>query len=264
MSKHLDKTLNNTENKSKTGKSDTLPVDKEEKPDSLPVEREEKIIYRSIHEAMIAVCEKVPYVQKTGEIFLKKGGSYKVATEADLIDALRPEMVNAHIYIYPCDIEHFANKSNTAISKYTYRLFHSDSETYIDVVAIGEGFDLGDKEYPKAATIAQKYALRQAFLIETGDDPDKFSSEELLNEKYNQIANEIISVIKNQNNIQELKDYFSMKWNDADFKYLKINYEFLFKRIVKEKDKRKEELLNLINEALREEANKDNPENDGD
>jgi len=34
------------------------------------------------------------------------------------------------------------------------------------------GQDGGDKSVPKSLTIALKYALRQAFLMETGDDPD--------------------------------------------------------------------------------------------
>ena len=36
--------------------------------------------------------------------------------------------------------------------------------------------DVGDKSANKAATGLLKYALRQTFLIETGDDPDAESS----------------------------------------------------------------------------------------
>ncbi len=56
------------------------------------------------------------------------------------------------------------------------RFTHVPTGTYIDVMAPGEGADAGDKSSPKAATGAYKYALRQTFLIETGDDPDKDAS----------------------------------------------------------------------------------------
>ena len=48
---------------------------------------------------------------------------------------------------------------------------------YIDVTAPGEGADSGDKSGNKANTCAYKYALRQTFVIETGDDPDEEASE---------------------------------------------------------------------------------------
>lgn len=64
------------------------------------------------------------------------------------------------------------------VNKYSFVIAHVDGET-MNVTAIGEGIDSGDKASYKAATGALKYALRQSFIIETGDDPDKTSSEEL-------------------------------------------------------------------------------------
>ena len=60
----------------------------------------------------------------------------------------------------------------------SFTLTHTTSDTSIRVAAIGEGMDSGDKGFPKAQTNALKYALRQSFLIETGDDPDKYASTE--------------------------------------------------------------------------------------
>ena len=48
----------------------------------------------------------------------------------------------------------------------------------ITVQAVGEGADAGDKASYKAATGLYKYALRQTFCIETGDDPDASQDEE--------------------------------------------------------------------------------------
>src|SRR5262249_36903978 len=45
-----------------------------------------------------------------------------------------------------------------------------------DCQVLGEASDAGDKAAPKALTGAYKYFLRQTFLIETGDDPDRYAS----------------------------------------------------------------------------------------
>ena len=42
---------------------------------------------------------------------------------------------------------------------------------------IGEGSDMGDKACNKAMTAAYKYALRETFMISTGDDPDATATE---------------------------------------------------------------------------------------
>jgi hypothetical protein len=61
--------------------------------------------------------------------------------------------------------------TNTLI-KGTTRFTHAPSRTYIVVKAYGEGSDAGDKSTKKAATGLYKYALRQTFMIETGDNSD--------------------------------------------------------------------------------------------
>jgi hypothetical protein len=60
---------------------------------------------------------------------------------------------------------------------------HVHSDTYIDIQTTGEGADSGDKSSNKAMTGGYKYALRQVFCIETGDDPDKYPSEERVTPK---------------------------------------------------------------------------------
>ena len=65
---------------------------------------------------------------------------------------------------------------NTVIHA-TVKFTHTSGES-IEVDAVGEGSDSGDKSANKAMTGLYKYALRQTFCIETGDDPDKYASEE--------------------------------------------------------------------------------------
>ena len=138
---------------------------------------------KSIHEAISAVMGEVGYVKKT-----KSGGlNYSFAGEAALISALRPAMVEQGIYMHVLEVrgitrENYITKSGTAmvntVIQAVVRFTHAPTGTSIDVAAVGEGSDAGDKGANKAMTGLYKYALRQTFCIETGDDPDKFASEE--------------------------------------------------------------------------------------
>ena len=137
----------------------------------------------NIHEDIAAVMQSVGYVQKTKS----PGLTYTYAGEASLIEALRPPMVEAGIYCYVADLieineTQFETAKGTPMNQVSLtavvRFMHTPSGTFIDVKARGTGMDTGDKAGNKAATGAYKYALRQTFCIETGDDPDKDPSEE--------------------------------------------------------------------------------------
>lgn len=136
--------------------------------------------HKDIYAAMLAVYKKVGYVQKTSRNDHLK---YKYAGEADLIEALRPAMVENGIIIYPSsatvDIGAYdqnGKHTNRVVGQYAFTFLHAETGTSITVAAIGEGVDNGDKAAYKSATGALKYALRQAFLIETGDEPEKDES----------------------------------------------------------------------------------------
>ena len=135
-----------------------------------------------IYEAINAIMQEVGYVQK------QKGANlnYTFASETALIQALRPVMIKhgvvAHVLLHNnLTREEYATKSGTrmtnSVIEGVVRFAHTDG-SYIDVSASGEGSDSGDKSVNKAQTGLLKYALRQTFLIETGDDPDKDPSEE--------------------------------------------------------------------------------------
>jgi hypothetical protein len=136
----------------------------------------------NIHEAILAVMKEVGYVQKEANPALR----YSYATEAALIRALRPAMVKHGIYCYVLDLPSMAQDAfttkqgtvmNRTITHGVVRFVHAPTDTHIEVHASGEGMDTGDKSANKAATGLLKYALRQTFLIETGDDPDETPSE---------------------------------------------------------------------------------------
>ena len=139
--------------------------------------------HKDIGQAIAAVMAEVGYVQKETTAALR----YSFASEAGLIHALRPAMVKHGIFCYVSavldvkqDTFETAKGSvlNRATVRGTVRFTHAPTGTSIDAHATGEGMDMGDKSVNKASTGMLKYALRQTFLIETGDDPDAFSSEE--------------------------------------------------------------------------------------
>ncbi len=139
--------------------------------------------HANITAAILAVMGEVGYVRKGGRVDMKGQGSYSFAGEADMLRVLRPHMVAAGLVLVPVGASisalheilegKYGNRpSRTVRATVTYRLLHTSGES-IDLQVCGEGQDQGDKATPKAMTIALKYALRQLFLIETGDDPDR-------------------------------------------------------------------------------------------
>lgn len=140
----------------------------------------------ALYAAINAVMQEVGFVHKDGKI--QGGAKYKFVGEAALLKALRPSMVAHGLMLFPVSyemIEHTHDRLDNGYGKLrgdhlatvhaTYRLVHVDGH-YIQVQAIGTGHDFGDKQVNKAMTIAFKYALRQLFMIETGDDPDRHAS----------------------------------------------------------------------------------------
>jgi hypothetical protein len=89
--------------------------------------------------------------------------------------------VYAHVLSIVATREQYQTAKGTAMTSSFYqgsvRFTHAPSDTHIDVFATGEGADSGDKSGNKASTGMLKYALRQTFLIETGDDPDSTPSD---------------------------------------------------------------------------------------
>jgi hypothetical protein len=137
----------------------------------------------NIYEALLAVYETVGYVQKRGT---NSAQNYKYAGEKDFIEALRPAMIENKIIVFPSGVrskqiteirkteQGKADKVNINVAAvYSYTFVHTPSGTSIITEVSGEGSDPLDKGSYKAMTGAYKYALRQTFMIETGNDPEK-------------------------------------------------------------------------------------------
>lgn len=130
-------------------------------------------IAAALHEVMQA-CS---YVQKTKRNTFH---NYNYAGEGDLLDKLRPAMLNAGLLLIPSGVERSPvdDHGNTHVTV-EYTLVHKDGDVWPDKIrAFGTGNDknskggIGDKGTYKALTGANKYLLFKLFQIETGDDPE--------------------------------------------------------------------------------------------
>lgn len=139
--------------------------------------------HQTIGQAVLAVMVDVPYIQRKGA----KGLNYTFLSEAELIAKIRPAMLEHGLTIRPTSVdighvETYPSSSgklmNRVILVNAYELCHVASGETWGIASAGEGTDLGDKATPKAMTQAMKYAMREAFAIETGDDPDNTPSEQ--------------------------------------------------------------------------------------
>lgn len=131
-----------------------------------------------IAQALHGVMTKCGYVQKTGK---NQFHGYRYAGEADLLDKLRPAMIEEGLLLLPSGktITGPDEHGNVHVAM-EYTLAHKDGDIWPEkLVAFGAGNDrakngsVGDKGVYKAITGANKYLLFKLFQIETGDDPEE-------------------------------------------------------------------------------------------
>lgn len=132
--------------------------------------------------ALVKAYAEISGVDKSN---LNTQQGYNYASDVDFVNAVRPALIANGLTITPHRVQVVATDGYTTskgthmlrmVGIWEYRLSHiSGEEIYLS--AIGEGSDSGDKASYKAATGAFKYALRQAFVIATGDDAEKDSPE---------------------------------------------------------------------------------------
>ncbi len=133
-----------------------------------------------LHQAILNVKKRVPYIQKT----YAEGLRYSAMMSEKLIEKISDVLVEEGLTIHPFAIEavhvgHYQTTNGKVMQSRIYKIgyrFTHEAGGSRDVWSVGEADDVGDKASSKAQTIARKYAIAHAFLIETGNDPDKVSS----------------------------------------------------------------------------------------
>lgn len=128
-----------------------------------------------IHQKLLEVMKETGYVQKSSH---NREQNYRFASEGAFIEHVRPAMLKHGVICYPLDIKQqvgLTPKGTQVLvqGSVTFRFVDADDGSYIDIEAPYSGADSTDKAEYKAMTGARKYALRQALMIETGDDPER-------------------------------------------------------------------------------------------
>ena len=133
---------------------------------------------KNILKALNDIMKSVGYVQKNAK---NDFHGYRYASEAALLEALRPAMIEHGLVLIPSisNASTVDQHGNTLVSV-EYTLAHISGEVWPEkITAMGCGNDMaksgkvGDKGVYKAITGANKYLLFKLFQIETGDDPEK-------------------------------------------------------------------------------------------
>lgn len=132
--------------------------------------------------ALHAVMQDVPYVQRTGVNAFHR---YRYASEADLLEKLRPALIRHGLILIPSTREVLPPDEHGNVNILVdYILLHKDGDIWPEKIkAPGCGNDrtkdgrIGDKGLYKALTGANKYLLFKLFQIETGDDPERDDAE---------------------------------------------------------------------------------------
>ena len=141
---------------------------------------------KNLVQKLCQVMAKVKYIQKLGR---NEAQSYRYATEADVADALRGELAERNIFIFPSMVKNERVKLERMNYKGEVKTsFATDLEmdwTFVDGDS-GERMTCripgcsespGDKGVYVAMTGSEKYLLMKSFLIPTGDDPENDANE---------------------------------------------------------------------------------------
>ena len=129
-------------------------------------------------QAILEVRKAVGGVDKDG---VNKFHKYKYATHNNVIHAVRDEMNDKGLIMYPTEVSDVSlsekekdGKKDGFVERWThkFRLCTEEDPDGIEVAVRCAGEDKGDKTAYKGDTGAMKYALVETFLLPTDDDPE--------------------------------------------------------------------------------------------
>jgi len=138
------------------------------------------------------IMSEVDYLQKDEKIKFNSG-SYNVISEEKVTTIVRAQLIKHKLILLPINFASavrdigvvqtekgpMLGASTLTVCKFLFRLCDIESGESLTLEIGGAGSDSQDKGIGKAMTYAYKYLLLKLFLIPTGDDPDKFSNEQL-------------------------------------------------------------------------------------
>lgn len=137
--------------------------------------------FSKIASKLVSIMSEIEWLGKDATVVMNGREMYKYTSEAQFIAEVRPLMIKHRVIMMPVELKKLdVLKKETdkgAVSYITtilmrYRFIDADSGEFLDIEMGSQGADSTDKGIFKALTGAFKYALRQTFLIGTGDDPE--------------------------------------------------------------------------------------------
>ena len=149
----------------------------------------------NIFQKMSEVSNEIARVPKNLTVGVGKN-SYKAVAEGDILKAVKEAESKFGIFSFPVSHRIVESGIKKKISTYNgettesentfirveavYRFVNMDDpDQFVEVTAFGDGIDAQDKAPGKAVTYADKYCLMKAYKVETGNDLDQQSSDDL-------------------------------------------------------------------------------------
>jgi hypothetical protein len=137
-------------------------------------------IRKGLHTKLSEIYAVVGRIPKTGTAPASMGG-FSFVEASNVADVIRAELSARKITMMPTDIDMVQRQTKNGTPlinlKVTWTFVDGESGEAHTITSMGEGADSSDKAAPKAQTNAMKYALLMAFLVPTGDDPERFDTE---------------------------------------------------------------------------------------
>lgn len=99
---------------------------------------------------------------------------YNYVMEADLLDAVRSELIANGVFVFS-SIEETSQEGSITTVKTKHTFVDSESGETFEVFSAGQGADKQDKGIYKAITGASKYFLMKSFMVAGDDDPENDS-----------------------------------------------------------------------------------------
>ena len=107
---------------------------------------------------------------------------YKYVMEADLLDAVRGELISHGVFVFS-SVEEVTQEGKLTTVKTKHTFVDAESGEMFEVFSAGQGSDGQDKGVYKAITGASKYFLLKSFLLAGDDDPENETAAKPLTKK---------------------------------------------------------------------------------
>jgi hypothetical protein len=151
-------------------------------------------VKRNIYQRVNAVMQAVERIQKDSKP--KSGPQYRYASQAAILEAVRPHLIEQGIVIIPSvmqsrnesvqvvrDSGKQASEVRTEIDLKMTFVNMDNPEDRFDACFPGIGIDSGDKGPGKALAYAFKYGLLKMFIIPLSDEPENDASNNITSQR---------------------------------------------------------------------------------